>query len=73
MIMLRSKMDRDEFQSWLRKFGITAADACILIHNMTEAVISSGEVNKSLDRHGYLSGPQTAAFRLLFKGLENAK
>lgn len=66
-------MDKDEWDSCLRRYGLTAPDACGLLYNHTEAVISAQEVHKAFDRHGTLSAPMTAAFRFLFRVLGNDK
>ena len=71
--MLKTKMAKEEFDTGLKQFGLTASDACSLVYNHTEAVISSQEVHKSFDRHGYLSAPMTACFRFLFRVLGNEK
>lgn len=70
---IKTKMAKDEFDEGLRKFGLTVPDACNLVYNYTEAVLSSHEVHKSFDRHGTLSAPMTAAFRFLFRALANDK
>lgn len=68
--MMLSKMTREEFNGNLKKFGITAAEACNLLWMKTRAVVKAETIMLHVDRYGAMSAAYTAAFRLLFRDLE---
>ena len=68
--MMTSKMTAEEFEGYLKKFNISAAEACNLIWIKTKAVLQAHTLNQHIERYGTLSAANTAAFRFLFKDLE---
>ena len=67
---LTTKMSKDEFNTHLKRFNLSAAEACNLVYNHTGVVIAAKRVTESVDRYGLLGAPMTALFRYLFKRLE---
>lgn len=67
---MESKMTVEEFNGSAKKHRLNYSDVCTLVFLKTGAVIKPQSLRTHLERHGALSGPLTAALRLLFKTLD---
>lgn len=68
--MMEAKMSEDEFNGYLRKYRYSIDDATWLLFRLTGARIKKEAIKTHFGRHGALSGTMTAAFRMLFRYLE---
>lgn len=66
---MQSKMSLEEFEGELKKYGITAPEACKLVWMKTRAVIDANTLKLHMERYGRMSAAYTAAFRLFFESL----
>ncbi len=59
-------MDELQLNTLLKRHRITLREACRQILLLTDTLIEPDDVRKHFERHGRISKPVTAAFKLFF-------
>lgn len=65
-------MSAEEFKGNLKKYRLNYSDVSSLIFMKTGALIKPQSIRTHVERHGAFSGAMTAAFRFLFRTLDEA-
>lgn len=64
-------MKEDEFNASLKRTGLTIADVCEMLYQKTDVYIHPQHIRTRFKRFPCLSKPMTAAFKMLFREIDD--